>query len=45
VVVLAVAHQAFKDIGLAALRRFGRKTHVFYDIKYAFPANAVDGRL
>jgi UDP-N-acetyl-D-glucosamine/UDP-N-acetyl-D-galactosamine dehydrogenase len=44
-VVLAVAHQAFKDIGLAALRRFGRKTHVFYDIKYAFPANEVDGRL
>ena len=44
-VVLAVAHQAFKDIGLAALRRFGRKTHVFYDIKYAFPASEVDGRL
>jgi UDP-N-acetyl-D-glucosamine/UDP-N-acetyl-D-galactosamine dehydrogenase len=44
-IVLAVAHQAFKDIGLPALRRFGRKTHVFYDIKYAFPAHAVDGRL
>jgi UDP-N-acetyl-D-galactosamine dehydrogenase len=44
-IVLAVAHQAFKDIGLPALRRFGRKTHVFYDIKYAFPAKDVDGRL
>ena len=44
-IVLAVGHKAFKDIGLPALRRFGKKAHVFYDIKYVFPANAVDGRL
>jgi UDP-N-acetyl-D-galactosamine dehydrogenase len=44
-VVLAVGHQKFKDLGLPALRRFGKRPHVFYDIKYAFPADAVDGRL
>jgi UDP-N-acetyl-D-glucosamine/UDP-N-acetyl-D-galactosamine dehydrogenase len=44
-VVLAVAHQAFKDMGAAALRKFGRRNHVLYDIKYAFPSKDVDGRL
>jgi len=44
-VVLAVAHEAFKTMGAKTLRRFGRRAHVFYDVKYAFPANQVDGRL
>ncbi|HQX47043.1 MAG TPA: Vi polysaccharide biosynthesis UDP-N-acetylglucosamine C-6 dehydrogenase TviB [Steroidobacteraceae bacterium] len=44
-VVLAVSHQQFKDLGAAAVRRFGRKNAVVYDIKYLFKADQVDGRL
>ena len=44
-VVLAVGHQQFKDMGVAAVRRLGRKHAVVYDIKYVFGADQVDGRL
>jgi UDP-N-acetyl-D-galactosamine dehydrogenase len=44
-VVLAVGHQQFKDLGAAAVRRFGRKSAVVYDIKYLFKSDQVDGRL
>ena len=44
-VVLAVAHREFKEMGSAAIRRLCRRNHVLYDIKYAFPAGEVDGRL
>ena len=44
-VVLAVAHREFKELGSAAIRRLCRRNHVLYDIKYAFPAGEVDGRL
>jgi UDP-N-acetyl-D-galactosamine dehydrogenase len=44
-VVLAVAHDQFKKLGAKAIRAFGRKTHVLYDIKYALPVADVDGRL
>ncbi|MEZ5533738.1 MAG: Vi polysaccharide biosynthesis UDP-N-acetylglucosamine C-6 dehydrogenase TviB [Steroidobacteraceae bacterium] len=44
-VVLAVGHQQFKDLGAAAVRRFGRRNAVVYDIKYLFSADQVDGRL
>jgi len=44
-VVMGVAHDQFRKMGLARIREFGRKTHVLYDIKYVFPAAEVDGRL
>ena len=44
-VVLAVGHQQFKDLGASAVRRFGRRNAVVYDIKYLFSADQVDGRL
>ena len=44
-VVLAVAHQQFKEQGIAAVRGYARKQHVLYDIKYVFDAEQVDGRL
>ena len=44
-VVLAVAHKEFKEMGVKALRRLGRRNHVLYDVKYAFPAQQVDGRI
>jgi UDP-N-acetyl-D-galactosamine dehydrogenase len=43
--VLAVGHKLFKEMGVAKIRRLGRRRHILYDVKYAFPAGAVDGRL
>ena len=44
-IVLAVAHKQFRDLGIDAVRSFGRRPHVLYDIKYVFDASEVDGRL
>jgi len=44
-IVAAVAHDEFKELGIDAVRKFGRKDHVVYDIKYVFPKGKVDGRL
>lgn len=44
-VVLAVAHNEFKELGAAALRKLGKKNRVLYDIKHLLPASETDGRL
>ena len=44
-VVMGVAHQEFRKMGIAKVREFGKKEHVLYDIKYVFRADEVDGRL
>ncbi len=44
-VVLAVAHQQFKEMGIAGIRTLAKPEHVIFDVKYLFDANAVDGRL
>jgi UDP-N-acetyl-D-galactosamine dehydrogenase len=44
-VVMGVAHQEFRRMGIAKIREFGKKQHVLYDIKYVFRAGEVDGRL
>jgi UDP-N-acetyl-D-galactosamine dehydrogenase len=44
-IVAAVAHREFRELGVDAIRRLGRKNHVLYDIKYVFPKAGVDGRL
>jgi UDP-N-acetyl-D-glucosamine/UDP-N-acetyl-D-galactosamine dehydrogenase len=44
-VVLGVAHDQFKELGVATIRSFAKKPHVLYDIKYVFDAAEVDGRL
>jgi UDP-N-acetyl-D-galactosamine dehydrogenase len=44
-IVLAVAHNEFKEMGVKTIRAFGKKPHVLYDIKYVFKASEVDGRL
>jgi UDP-N-acetyl-D-glucosamine/UDP-N-acetyl-D-galactosamine dehydrogenase len=43
--VLAVAHQQFKEMGIRAIRRLGKARSVIYDIKQMFPRTQVDGRL
>ena len=44
-IVLAVAHDRFRDMGAAAIRNLGRPTQVLYDLKYVLPREAVDLRL
>jgi UDP-N-acetyl-D-galactosamine dehydrogenase len=44
-VVLAVAHEQFRELGARGLRRLCRKNHVLYDIKHVLKAHEVDGRL
>ena len=44
-IVLAVAHNEFKELSLEQIKAFGRDNHVLYDIKYLLKADEVDGRL
>ena len=44
-IVLTVAHDQFKAMGIEAIRKLGRRDCVIYDIKYILPLEAVDGRL
>ena len=44
-IILAVAHQAFRDLGKDGIAAFGRAGHVMYDLKYVLPKSDVDLRL
>ena len=44
-ILLAVAHDEFKELTLEQIKAFGKDNHVLYDIKYLLDANEVDGRL
>jgi UDP-N-acetyl-D-glucosamine/UDP-N-acetyl-D-galactosamine dehydrogenase len=44
-ILLAVAHDEFKELSLEQIKAFGKDKHVLYDIKYLLDANEVDGRL
>ena len=44
-IILAVAHDEFKELGVEKIRKLGRENHVLYDLKYLFPKNSVDMRL
>jgi len=44
-ILLAVAHNEFKNLSPVEIRAFGKKNHVTYDIKYLLDANEADGRL
>ncbi len=44
-IILAVSHRQFKKMGLDKIKALGKANSVIYDIKYLFPADAVDGRL
>ena len=45
VVVVAVGHRQFKELGEAGIRAFGKRRSIIYDIKYLLPAEAADERL
>ena len=44
-VIVAVAHEQFRALGIDGLRRLGHAGTVYYDIKGIFPKEAVDARL
>jgi len=44
-IVLAVAHDEFKQISLEKIQSFGKNIYVLYDVKYLFKKNETDGRL
>ncbi len=44
-IILAVAHQEFKEMGVEKIRSLGRSNHLLYDLKYIFNADQSDLRL
>ncbi len=45
VVVVAVAHEQFRQMGEQGIKVYGKPECVFFDIKYLLPQGTVDGRL
>jgi UDP-N-acetyl-D-galactosamine dehydrogenase len=44
-VIIAVAHDEFRDMGAAAIHALGKQNHVVFDAKYLFSKDEVDDRL
>ena len=44
-IILAVAHQEFKQMSATQIQALGKQNTVLFDIKYLLPADLVDGRL
>lgn len=44
-ILVAVAHDEFKDMGIEAIRKLGRSNHVLYDLKCVLAKDDVDLRL
>jgi len=44
-IILAVAHQQFKEMGIEKIRALGKSKNVLYDLKYIFRADQSDLRL
>ena len=44
-VLVAVAHDEFKEMGIKAIQSFGKENFVLYDLKHLLPKDQVDMRL
>ena len=44
-IILAVAHDQFRELTVKQIKELAKENHVLYDIKYLFNADEVDGRL
>lgn len=44
-IILAVAHDEFRNMAIADIRALGKPDAVVYDLKYLFPADQTDARL
>jgi len=45
IIIIAVNHDIFADMGPEKVRNLGRSEFVLYDVKHIFPAELTDGRL
>ena len=44
-IILAVAHEEFKEMSISEIRALGKAQSIIYDLKYLFPADQTDARL
>jgi UDP-N-acetyl-D-galactosamine dehydrogenase len=44
-IILAVAHNEFRELGIENIRKLGKENHVLYDLKYLLPKGTIDIRL
>ena len=44
-IILAVAHNEFKELSLEQIMALGKQNHILYDVKYLLKPEEVDGRL
>tara|TARA_B110000003_G_C16649858_1_gene533706 strand:+ start:2322 stop:3596 length:1275 start_codon:yes stop_codon:yes gene_type:complete len=44
-IIISVAHDKFKSMGIKKIAKLGKKNHIIYDLKYVFPLEEVDLRL
>jgi UDP-N-acetyl-D-glucosamine/UDP-N-acetyl-D-galactosamine dehydrogenase len=44
-IILAVAHNQFRELGEAGIRKLAKPNHVIFDVKHVLPKSAVDARL
>ncbi|GAA0475290.1 Vi polysaccharide biosynthesis UDP-N-acetylglucosamine C-6 dehydrogenase TviB [Parasphingorhabdus litoris] len=44
-IILAVAHNHYKNLGVQKIREWGRNDHVLFDLKYVFDRDSVDLRM
>jgi len=44
-IIMATAHDSFRELGVERIRSFGKGKCVLYDVKNVLPADQVDGRL
>ena len=44
IILLAVSHQIFFDLGISKIKAYGRKNSIIYDLKWMFDAKDTDLR-
>ena len=44
-VIIAVAHQQIRELGIDAIKQLGKTDSVVFDVKHLFPSHTVDGSL
>ncbi len=44
-VIVAVAHDEFREMGIEKIRKLCKPEHIIYDVKYVFDKDDVDGRI
>ena len=45
VIIIAVGHRLFKEMGIANIRKLGRENNIIFDLKYIFDSDEADLKL